>query len=143
MFGKYMQLAIAVVLMSFSLGGAAHTPPDHARVYFVDIQDGDVVTAPLHVGFGIEDFGIVPAGYKGKERHKAGHFHLLVDAPALPDMDAPIPRSAHYIHYDQGETEAVLELAPGKHTLQLLLGDEEHEPHAPPLISEKITVIVE
>lgn len=143
MFGKYMRLAIAVALLSFSLGAATHTPPDHARVYFVDIKDGDVVKASLHVEFGIEGFGVVPAGYTGKERHKAGHFHLLLDVQELPDMDAPIPRGAQHIHYDQGEREAVLELTPGKHTLQLLLGDEEHEPHAPPLMSEKITIIVE
>ena len=58
-------------------------------------------------------------------------------------MDKPIPRDRQHIHFDQGETETLLDLPPGKHTLQLLLGDEDHEPHAPPLVSEKITVVVE
>lgn len=140
---KSVRLLIALVLVTFSLGSGAHTPPDHARIYFVDIKDGDVEKTPVHVAFGIEGFGIVPAGFKGKARHKAGHFHLLLDVQDLPDMDAPIPRNAHYIHYDQGEMEAVLDLEPGRHSLQLLLGDEEHEPHAPALISEKITITVE
>ena len=141
MLGKCVWLIIALVL--FPLGGGAHSPPDHARIYFVDLKDGDVVNTSFRIGFGIEGFGVVPAGYKGKERHSAGHFHLLVDVQELPDMDSPISRGANHIHYDQGETEAVLELAPGKHTLQLLLGDEEHEPHAPPLISDKIIITVE
>ena len=141
MLGKYVWLIIALAL--FPLSGAAHSPPDYAKIFFVDLKDGDTVKTLFRVGFGIEGFGVVPAGYKGKERHNAGHFHLLVDVQELPDMDAPIARGVNHIHYDQGETEAVLELAPGRHTLQLLLGDEEHEPHAPPLISEKITIMVE
>ena len=121
----------------------AHTPPEHAKVYFIGLKDGAVVKSPFKVKFGIKGFGITPAESKGKERHTGGHHHLLVDVEQLPDLSEPVPRDARHIHFDQGETETTLELSPGKHTLQLLLGDEEHEPQAPPLISEKITIKVQ
>jgi hypothetical protein len=40
------------------------------------------------------------------------------------------------------QTETTVELAPGSHTLQLLLGDMNHIPHNPPILSEKITITV-
>ena len=120
----------------------AHSPPEGAKVFFVDIKDGDVVSSPVELEFGIEGFGITPAGTTGKRRHIAGHHHLLVNVDRLPDMDSAIPRDEHHIHFDQGETNAIIELPPGKHTLQLLLGDEQHEPQDPPLFSKKITITV-
>ena len=132
----------AAVMMLVAAGAFGHTPPDHARVFFVGIENGQIVESPFKVRFGIEGFGIVPAGTKDKSRHDSGHHHLLVNVDTLPDMDAPIPRDSRHLHFDAGETEAVLDLRSGRHTLQLLLGDEEHEPQDPPLISERITVIV-
>ncbi len=120
----------------------AHTPPPDARVFFVGLEDGAVVESPFKVQFGIEGFGITPAGTRGKIRHQAGHHHLLVDVENLPDLDGPIPRDERHLHFDGGETETVLDLPPGEHTLQLLLGDEDHEPQYPVLKSEKITVTV-
>jgi hypothetical protein len=121
----------------------AHSPPAGARVYFIGLQEGDVVRSPVRVQFGIEGFGITPAGTRDRRRHTAGHHHLLVNVTELPPLDEAIPRDDRHLHFDQGETETVLELPPGRHTLQLLLGDEEHEPFEPVLMSEKITVIVE
>lgn len=140
----YSSIAAPMLVMGMVLAtnAVAHTPPRHAKIYFVDLENGAVVYSPFRVKFGIEGFGIVPAGTKGKERHKAGHHHLLVDVDKLPDMDGPIPRGAGYLHFDNGETETFLRLPSGRHTLQLVLGDEDHEPQDPPLISEKITVIV-
>lgn len=134
---------VAALGLLLSVSATAHSPPEGARVFFVDLADGAVVKSPFQVRFGIEGFGITPAGTKGKRRHTAGHHHLLVDVEELPDLDAPIPRDAHHLHFDGGETEAVLTLPPGRHTLQLLLGDEEHEPQAPALYSEPITITVE
>ncbi|MCU7919524.1 MAG: DUF4399 domain-containing protein [Candidatus Thiodiazotropha sp. (ex Epidulcina cf. delphinae)] len=131
-----------LLLMAASIA-TAHTPPEEARVFFVGLADGAVVTSPVKVKFGIDGFGITPAGTKGKRRHTAGHHHLLIDLNRVPDLDEPIPSDAQHIHFDQGETETRLELPPGQHTLQLLLGDETHEPHDPPLISERITVTVQ
>ena len=136
------RLAISILFLAFVSVVTAHTPPKHARVYFVGLKDGAVVESPFRVQFGIQGFGITPAGTTGKERHTAGHHHLLVNVESLPDMDEAIPRDRHHIHFDAGETETLLELPPGEHTLQLLLGDEDHEPHDPPLLSEKITITV-
>ena len=135
-------LAAALCAAAFAAPVPAHTPPPEARVFFVGLEDGAVVENPVRLEFGIEGYGITPAGTRGKVRHTAGHHHLLLDAPGLPPLDEPIPRDRHHIHFDGGETEAVLELAPGRHTLQLLLGDEDHEPTYPPLISDKITITV-
>ncbi len=120
----------------------AHSPPEGARVYFIGLEDGAVVKNPFIVTFGIDGFGITPAGATGKSRHTGGHHHLLIDTN-LPDLDEAIPEDGNHIHFDQGETEVELKLTPGKHTLQLLLGDEQHEPQDPPLISEQITITVE
>lgn len=133
---------MALLLTLTPLMAAAHTPPPEARVFFIGCEDGAVVESPFTIKFGIEGFGITPAGTKGKIRHTAGHHHLLVDVETLPDLDGPIPRDEHHLHFDGGETEAVLDLPPGEHTLQLLLGDEDHEPQYPVLMSEKITVRV-
>ncbi len=131
---------LSVLVVSFA---GAHSPPKDARIYFLGLEDGAVVKSPLKVRFGMEGFGIVPAGFKGKQRHTAGHHHLLVDVERLPEMDEAIPRDENHIHFDQGETETMLELPPGIHTLQLLLGDEQHEPQDPPLISDRIRITVE
>jgi len=137
---------ILIVAMTLFVGTSklyAHTPPDHAKVFFIGLEDGAVVQSPVKVKFGIKGFGITPAGTTDKRRHTAGHHHLLLDLNKMPSLDESIPRDAHYLHFDQGETQTKLDLSPGKHTLQLLLGDEQHEPQDPPLMSEKITITVE
>jgi len=131
-----------IAITSLSSAALAHSPGEHARVYFKNLKDGDTVSMPYKVEFGIEGYGIVPAGTKDKRRHTAGHHHLLVDHPGNLDLDEPIPHDRNCLHFDQGETETVLNLPPGTHRLQLLLGDEAHEPTDPPLMSPKITITV-
>ena len=143
MFSKSLSIVLTLTMFLVTTMAIAHTPPRHAKVYFIEMEEGAVVQSPFMVKFGIQGFGITPAGTKDKRRHTAGHHHLLVDMEQLPDLDEAIPQDARHIHFDQGETEALLELAPGRHTLQLLLGDEQHEPQDPPLYSDKITIIVE
>ena len=135
--------ALWTIAFAVSFSVTAHTPPDHARVYFENLKEGQVVSSPVTIKFGITGFGITPAGTTGKIRHTAGHHHLLVNVEQLPDLDGPIPRDEKHLHFDQGETQTTLELSKGKHTLQLLLGDEQHEPQDPALFSEKITITVE
>lgn len=135
-------LFTALILLLATTITGAHSPPKNAKVYFVGLEDGAMIISPFKVKFGIVGFGITPAGTTGKHRHTAGHHHLLVDVEKLPDLEEAIPSDAHNIHFDQGEIETLLELPPGKHTLQLLLGDEQHEPQNPPLISEKISITV-
>ena len=140
---KKLETGMSALLLAIGMQLAqAHSPPGDATVFIIEPADGAVVTSLVLVKMGIEGFGITPAGTKGERRHTAGHHHVLIDLEPLPDMDEPIPRDANHVHLDGGETEVLLELSPGEHSLQLLLGDEEHEPHAPPLISEKIRITV-
>ncbi len=112
--------------------------PEGARVYFVSPGDGETVKSPVTVRFGLAGMGVAPAGH---DKTGTGHHHLVVDAP-LPPEDLPIPKSANYRHFGGGQTEVVLELEPGEHTLQLVLGDHLHIPHDPPVVSERITITV-
>ena len=113
--------------------------PEGARVFFITPADGDTVPNPVRVEFGIEGMSVVAAGVN--EQH-SGHHHLIIDA-GLPDLGMPIPADANYIHFGDGSTFTELTLAPGVHTLQLLLGDHLHIPHDPPVMSETITITVE
>ncbi len=110
------------------------------ELYFISPQDGEVVTGEVRVRFGLLGMGVAPAGV---EATNTGHHYLLIDVDRLPSMDAPLPKSEQVRHFGGGQTETILELAPGKHTLQLLLGDHTHTPHRPPVISRKITITVE
>jgi hypothetical protein len=129
--------ALAASMVS---GVHAATPaPENAAVYFVTPLDGDIVSSPVTVRFGLEGLGVAPAGV---EREGTGHHHLLVDLDELPALDQPIPADKHHIHFGGGQTQTTLELAPGEHTLQLLVGDHMHVPHEPPVTSRKITITV-
>lgn len=109
-----------------------------ASVFIVSPSDGDVVSSPLTVTFGIKGYSVAPAGtYEAN----TGHHHLLIDT-GLPPLGQPVPADAQHVHFGKGQTQTTLELAPGKHTLQLLLGDGNHVPHQPPLTSDIITVTV-
>ena len=113
-------------------------PPEGARLYFITPADGETATSPVTVRFGLAGMGVAPAGVPTP---KTGHHHLIIDAE-LPPLDQPIPSDEHHRHFGGGQTEVQLELAPGTHTLQLLLGDANHVPYDPPVASEKITITV-
>lgn len=118
---------------------AGDTPaPENAEVYFIQPHDGAVVESPVKIVFGLKNMGVAPAGTMQKN---TGHHHLIIDAP-LPPLDQPIPSDEHHVHFGGGQTQTTIELAPGKHTLQLLLGDATHIPHDPPVKSERITITV-
>ena len=110
-----------------------------ARVFFISPADGDTVTNPVKVVFGIEGMAVVAAG---DDTPHSGHHHLLIDT-GLPELGQPIPSDAQHVHFGDGRTETEITLEPGEHTLQMLLGDHLHIPHDPPLISEQITIQVE
>lgn len=92
------------------------------------------------VKFAVKDIALAPAGDQTKN---TGHHHLLIDVDKLPAETAPIPVDANHMHFGKAQTEAEVKLAPGKHTLQLELGDKGHVPFDPPIVSKKITVTVE
>jgi hypothetical protein len=113
-----------------------------AAVYVIHPLDGQVLNAkkPIQVSFGLRGMGVAPAGVVVE---KTGHHHLLIDQRELPDLTMPLPASAQLIHFGGGQTQTEIRLSPGSHTLQLVLGNQYHIPHNPPLISKKITIIVE
>ncbi len=113
--------------------------PAGAEVYIISPRNGATVHAPVRVQFGLKGMGVAPAGVKFEN---TGHHHLLLDTAAPADMGAPLPVTDKILHFGKGQTETTLQLPPGKHTLQLLLGDQSHVPHNPPVISTKITVTV-
>jgi hypothetical protein len=114
--------------------------PAGAKVFFVGLKDGATVTSPVTVKFGIKGMTLAPAGTKDPN---TGHHHLLVDTDPPADLSLPIPSVPDkVIHFGKAQTETSLTLTPGKHTLQLLLGDGNHIPHQPPVMSKKITITV-
>ena len=118
----------------------APTPsPDGARVFFISPADGETLSNPVKVVFGIKGMDVVPAGTHAPD---SGHHHLLIDSD-LPDFGLPIPKDSNHIHFGDGSTETEITLKPGPHRLQMLLGDHLHIPHDPPLISDSITIHVE
>lgn len=136
-------LAAAMLLGTAVWAQAPRTPsPAGAKVYFLSPADGAVVKGPVKVVMGLSGMGVAPAGV---DIGNTGHHHILVNAPAgmKMDMNAALPADSVHRHFGLGQTETTLALPPGKHTLQLLLGDKGHVPHDPPVMSEKITITVE
>lgn len=109
-----------------------------AKVYFVNLQNGATVSNPVKVVFGLSGMGVAPAGV---EKAGTGHHHLLVDVAEV-DANAPLPANDQYRHFGLGQTETSVELKPGTHTLQLIVADQNHIPHHPVVISERITITV-
>ena len=112
--------------------------PDGAQVYFISPQNGETVSSPVKIVFGLSGMGVAPAG---TQFPNTGHHHLLIDTD-LADPSMPIPTDDKHVHFGLGQTETTRELAPGTHTLQLVLGDHLHIPFDPVVASEKITITV-
>ena len=136
---------LAIVLGSQAFAG--DTPaPEGAAVYFVNLSDGDTVSAPVLVQFGLSGMGVAPAGV---ENENTGHHHIFINRPPLGEgpEDADLLANGvftddNHRHFGGGQTEVTLDLPPGTHTLQLVLGDAFHVPHDPPVASEVITITV-
>ncbi len=112
--------------------------PAGARVYFANLRNGMAVSNPVTVVFGLDGMGVAPAGM---ERAATGHHHLLIDVNAW-DSNAPLPATDNIRHFGGGQTQTTLDLKPGQHTLQLVLGDQNHIPHHPVVMSDRITITV-
>lgn len=128
------------------LAGDTPSAPD-ARAYFINLSDGDTVKGPITVQMGLSGMGIAPAG---TEKENTGHHHLLSNRVAFGEGadDAEMTETGifaddNHRHFGGGQTEVTLDLPAGEHTLQLVLGDLYHVPHNPPVVSERITIIVE
>ena len=114
--------------------------PANAEAYIISPADGATVQGPVVVRFGLKGMGIAPAGIK---LDNTGHHHLVVDTDLPADLGVPIPAvDGKVLHFGKGQTEVELALAPGKHTLQLLVGDYLHIPLDPAVASKKVTITV-
>jgi hypothetical protein len=142
-------LALAALLFTVSTGAAlaADAPdnywPKDAKIFIISPKSGAKVTSPVTIKFGHKGLDIAPAGDKTPN---TGHFHLLIDQGLPTDLSVPLPVTDNILHYGKAQTEATLDaskLPPGKHTLQLVMGDGSHIPHSPALKSKKITITVQ
>ncbi|MEM1398794.1 MAG: DUF4399 domain-containing protein [Pseudomonadota bacterium] len=146
---KLIAVAVAATMMIASgnaLAGETQAP-EGASVYFVNLNDGDTVASPVKVIFGLTGMGVAPAGV---EWDGTGHHHLFVNRPPFGEGELGadetiynIPADDNHMHFGGGQTETVLELSPGTHTLQLVLGDQNHIPHIDPVVSEVISITVQ
>lgn len=138
---KVLAAAAAAAFLWPGIALAGTTPaPANAYVYIGWPNDGQVLPAgkPFRVWFGLRNMGVAPKDVKFPN---TGHHHLLIDTD-LPPLDQEIPSDRKHLHFGAGQTETMLDLPPGKHTLQLLMGDDKHIPHNPPVYSKKITITV-
>lgn len=142
---KLTSLAAGLLLAATATAALAQDAkpfwPADAKVYFIEPKDGAEVSGPVKVVMGLSGLGVAPAGV---DKAKTGHHHILIDTdvPKGEDAQNALPMDDKHKHFGGGQTETSLTLAPGKHTLQLVVGDQNHAPHDPALASEKITVTV-
>jgi hypothetical protein len=147
-FRSLKHLIAAAVITLPGAAFAQDTPSaEGASVYFVTLEDGATVSGPVTIVFGLDGMGIAPAGV---ERENTGHHHLFLNRAPLGEGEEGaeellygIPADDNHIHFGGGQTQVTLELEPGEHTLQMVLGDLNHVPHVPPVASDVITITVE
>lgn len=137
---KRVALAICLALPWLVVHAAQTPAPVDASVYFISPAHGETVASPFKVRFGLTGMGVAPAGV---DVSKTGHHHLLIDLSGQADLHSPVPKDDQHLHFGNGQTETMLDLPAGKHTLQLLIGDQNHVPHKPAIVSRKIIIYVE
>lgn len=133
-------LALGLVAPAFAGEVKPSKAPEGVKLYIISPVDGATVKGTFKVKFGLSGMGVAPAGV---DKENTGHHHLLINVDELPDLSKPLPATDQIKHFGGGQTETEITLPPGKHTLQLLLGNYLHIPHDKPVLSEKITITVE
>ena len=152
------QLFVIWIIDGLATAFGETAAPSNASVYIINPKDGDTVTNPFKVQFGFSGMGVAPAGVDKpstgvvRSRHRIPtqiatappqpSNHLLIDVNEPLDPNEPIPQDRTHLHFGAGQTEALIELSPGKHTLQLVLGDWSHLPFHPSIMSDVITITV-
>jgi hypothetical protein len=136
---RLLLLVVAVASFPCAVLAQGKAPAKDALLYFIWPQNGTVIKGGFWCRFGLRNMGVTHAG---EDFQNSGHHHLLIDVNDPLDINEPIPQDKNHVHFGAGQTEARIELPPGKHTLQLVLGDAKHYPFNPPLVSEKITITV-
>ena len=139
LFAPLIAVIISTITPQLALAEATPSAKD-AKIYFINIKDGDVISGPVHIKFGLSGMGVAPAGV---DRKNTGHFHLIInDKIEGAELKEGIPSDENHIHFGGGQTETTLNLKPGTYKLQLILGDYKHTPHTPPVMTEQISITV-
>lgn len=136
---KAALLAFALALMPSAAYSQDAQAPADAYLYFIWPQDGATIKGAFWARFGLRNMGVTQAGSAAPN---SGHHHLLIDVQEPLALNEPIPQDKTHLHFGAGQTEGRIELPPGRHTLQLVLGDAKHYPFNPPLVSKKIHITV-
>jgi hypothetical protein len=136
---RMTSLGVALALLPATALAQAKTAPKDAQIYIMYPEDGATERGAFLCRFGLRNMGVAPAG---QDFPNTGHHHLLIDTAEPINPNEPIPHDKHHLHFGGGETEMLLDLPPGQHTLQLVLGDANHFSFNPPLLSKKITITV-
>lgn len=136
----FVPIACAAALALATAAASREPSPAGAEVYIVSPRNGAKVKSPVTVVFGLKGMGVAPAGIKFDN---TGHHHLLIDSELPADLSQPLAANEKSVHFGKGQTETSVTLPPGKHTLQLVLGDSLHIPHDPAVYSKQITITVE
>ncbi len=135
-----------ILMLAFTWSATAATDliaPEGAKAYFVHLNDGDVVTSPFKVIFGLTGMGVAPAGVDPAVFKHVGHHHLFINSDVTAEMSGqPIPSDDQHLHFGKGQTETVLSLEPGAYTLRLVIGDPYHRIHQTMVASDRITIQV-
>jgi Domain of unknown function (DUF4399) len=139
-FIRLIALSLALACLPFAAYAQGKPAPKDALLYFVWPKNGAVIKGGFWCRFGLRNMGVTHAG---DHFPNSGHHHLLINVSEPLNPKEPIPQDKAHLHFGAGQTEARIELPPGKHTLQLVLGDAEHYPFNPPVVSEKITITVQ
>ncbi len=138
---RFLKLLLVLPFVTALAYGADQAPAaaDDIKLYLITPTDGEIVSETITVRFGLSGMGVAPAGV---DRPNTGHHHLLIDVDELPDLTQPLPATENIRHFGKGQTETTITLKPGKHSLQLILGNYKHIPQNPPIMSEKIEITV-
>ena len=130
-------LSVSLALLPVAAHAQGTPSPKDALLYIIWPHDGQTIRGAFWCRFGLRNMGVTHAG---DTYANSGHHHLLVDVSEPLDPKQPIAQDKSHLHFGAGQTETHIELPPGKHTLQLVLGDAKHYPFDPPVVSKKITV---
>lgn len=112
--------------------------PAEAKVFFVNLKDGQTVTSPVKVEMGVEGLRVDTAN--GILKPASGHHHILVNLDSVMTGEV-IKKDSVHIHFGNAQTSAEVALPPGKHTLTLQFADALHRSYGSRLTS-KVTINV-
>jgi hypothetical protein len=136
----WMAVLSTVMMLLPAVTHAQGVPrPKDAYLYIIFPDDAATLKGGFWCRFGLRNMGVTHAG---DDFPNTGHHHLLIDVDEPLNPDEPIPQDKKHLHFGSGQTEAFVDLPPGKHTLQLVLADGKHFPFNPPLVSKKITITI-